>query len=412
MARTRNCFRSSLHSPPPPSLSLERGPQAGEELKRSGPWRPKLSAPRIVISGYYGAGNAGDEAILAAMLAALRAEFPGAELVVLSRDPARTAAEHEVKAVPRDLGRHFFGLVKLLRRADLFISGGGGLLQDAYPPRFLPASVLYYLAVSLLAKLCGCRVMLYAQGIGPLRRRLSRLLVRLALARMDLISVRDPGSRDLLRGLGVTRRVHLTADPVLAWRPALPPNPVRSVLPAEKPYLAVSLRPWPEEERWLPAVAQVADRAFRAWGMVPVFLPFARGVDLPVCARARARMAEGGQAVILPELGPAELYAAVAGAGMVLGMRLHSLIFAALARVPPVGLAYDPKVAEFLSRLGLSALAKPLGLSAEELWAAVAGAWEGRAEIAARMESSLPALADLALANARLARGLVWGGEV
>ncbi|NLG83410.1 MAG: polysaccharide pyruvyl transferase CsaB [Firmicutes bacterium] len=360
-----------------------------------------------MISGYYGAGNAGDEAILAAMLAALRAEIPGAEMVVLSRDPVRTMAEHGVKAVPRDLGRHFFDLVKLFRRADLLLSGGGGLLQDSYPPRFLPASVLYYLAVCLLAKLCGCRVMLYAQGLGPLRRPFARLLLRTILPWMDLIAVRDEVSRDLLHELGIMRRVHLTADPVLAWRPDSLPNPVRSVLPAEKPYLAVSLRPWPEEERWRPVVAGVVERAFRTWGMVPVFLPFARGGDFLVCARVRACMAEGLPAIILPELGPAELYAAVAGAGMVLGMRLHSLIFAALDRVPAVGLAYDPKVTAFLSSLGLAELAKPLRSPEEELWSTLAKTWEKRAEVAARMGSSLPWLAGLALANARLARGLL-----
>ena len=364
-----------------------------------------------MISGYYGAGNAGDEAILSAMLSALRAEIPGARIVVLSRDPPRTAAEHGMEAAPRGLLRHLPAQVRLLRRADLLLCGGGGLLQDAYPARFLPASVLYYLAVCLLAGLCGCRVMFYGQGIGPLRGRLARFLVRLAAGRVDLVAVRDPGSRDLLRSLGVRRPVHVTADPVLAWRPegrgAPPPG-----LPLDRPFLAVSLRPWPEEERWLPAVARAADRAARLWGMVPVFLPFARGADVPVCERARRLMAEGSRAVLLPELGPEGLYEVVAKAGLVLGMRLHSLIFAALARVPMVGLAYDPKVAGFMELLGIPEGAKPLGASGEELWSALVAARAEREERAARMESSLKVLADLALENARLARTLVSGGKV
>lgn len=365
--------------------------------------------PTIVVSGYYGAGNAGDEAILSAMLAALRAEIPGVEIIVLSRDPARTAAEHGVEAAPRGLGRRLLAQVKLLRRSDLLLCGGGGLLQDVYPARLLPASVFYYLAVCLLAKLCGCRVMFYGQGIGPLRRRLARFLVRFAAERADLLAVRDPGSRDLLRGLGVRRPIHVTADPVLAWRPEGRGVTAALGLSADRPFLAISLRPWPEEESWLPAVARVADRAVRAWGMVPVFLPFARGVDAPVCGRARALMAEGGRAVLLPELGPEELYEVVAAAGLVLGMRLHSLIFAALARVPMVGLAYDPKVAEFMTGLGLPEGAKPLGASEEELWAAVAAAREGREGIAARIDSSMRVLSDLALENARLARGILFG---
>jgi len=90
---------------------------------------------KIVISGYYGFGNAGDEAILEAMVRDLRALAPGARLVVLSADPAATAARCGVEAVPR---MHLPSVLGALRGADLFISGGGSLLQDATSWRSVP----------------------------------------------------------------------------------------------------------------------------------------------------------------------------------------------------------------------------------------------------------------------------------
>ncbi len=362
--------------------------------------------PIIVLSGYYGAGNTGDEIILAAMLQTLRREMPAAEFVVLSAHPGQTAAGHGVAALHRGL-RDLGAKIRLLRQAALLLSGGGGLLQNAYPRRLLPLSILYYLSICLLAKICGCRVMFYAQGVGPLRGGFARLLVRLAAGRVDLISVRDQDSADLLRRIGVRRPpIHVTADPALAWRPVPAGEAVPRPAPADAP-LVISVRPWTGDERHLRAVAGAADRAVRAWGTPPVLLPFAAGVDADACRRVRELMAEGQGAVVLPELPPAGVYEVVAGGGIVLGMRLHSLILAAMAGVPMVGLAYDPKVVSFLRSLDLGDLVCPFEADAGAIWGTMQAARARREQIAARLAARLPALRERALATARLARGLL-----
>ena len=89
---------------------------------------------KIVISGYYGFNNAGDEALLTAILAALRAKEPKADITVISGNPGNTIAKHQVKSLYR------FAAVRLLRairEADLVISGGGSLLQDVTSKRSL-----------------------------------------------------------------------------------------------------------------------------------------------------------------------------------------------------------------------------------------------------------------------------------
>ena len=119
---------------------------------------------RYLISGYYGFGNAGDEAILRAIVRNLRECDPEAQLTVLSARPELTAREHSVEAVRRtDLLR----IAACMRRADLFISGGGGLLQDVTSSR----SLLYYLSLIRLAQLQRCPTMIFANSMGRRRRR-------------------------------------------------------------------------------------------------------------------------------------------------------------------------------------------------------------------------------------------------
>ncbi|MFY9134764.1 MAG: polysaccharide pyruvyl transferase family protein, partial [Bacillota bacterium] len=86
---------------------------------------------KFVISGYFGFQNIGDEAILAAMIEHLREADHGSEIVVLSKDPIFTQRLHNVSAVNRN---DIFGISRELRDADLFISGGGSLLQDVTSP--------------------------------------------------------------------------------------------------------------------------------------------------------------------------------------------------------------------------------------------------------------------------------------
>ena len=159
---------------------------------------------RIVVSGYYGAKNAGDEAMLAAMLEVLGDLDPELHITVISADPADTERRHGVHAVGAMDAGAIFGAV---RRADLLISGGGSLLQNVTSRR----SLYYYMAVITLALLLGRRVMLYAQGIGPVTGRFACLCMRLIGNRVSLITVRDEGSMAELRRLGI-RRPNRKAD--------------------------------------------------------------------------------------------------------------------------------------------------------------------------------------------------------
>ena len=176
---------------------------------------------RLLLSGYYGYGNAGDEAVLAGLVAGFRAVRPAEdlELVALSGSPAETEAAHGIAAADRYKPG---ALLREIRRADLFLSGGGSLLQDVTSAH----GIFYYLGVVRMAQAMGRKTMFIAQGIGPLKRARSRRLVRSVANRLNAVTVRDPGSADLLREIGVTRPpIEVTADPALLLGEAPPPAP-------------------------------------------------------------------------------------------------------------------------------------------------------------------------------------------
>ncbi|MBR0365607.1 MAG: glycosyltransferase, partial [Clostridia bacterium] len=115
----------------------------------------------ILISGYYGFKNSGDDALLKALIADLRKYLESPELVVLSANPRETWKNYRVKAINRF---NIPLIIKHMKRADMLISGGGTLIQDATSTQ----SLLYYLTIIKLAIKNKLKVMLYSNGIGPL----------------------------------------------------------------------------------------------------------------------------------------------------------------------------------------------------------------------------------------------------
>jgi polysaccharide pyruvyl transferase CsaB len=349
---------------------------------------------RVVLSGYYGFGNVGDEAVLAGMLQQLRVRLPEAHLVVVSGDPSQTRCLHGVDAVPRG-----GAALRAMTGADLFISGGGSLIQDATSAR----SAAYYLAELAAASVLARRTMLYAAGVGPLRRLWVRRLTAAVLSRVDALVVRDDDSRQLLHSLGVRRPVDVAADPAFALT-AAPCEEVADVFAAfPRPRIGLVLRPW-RSDAHLASVVEAVGRLARDRGARVVALAFHPAVDLRVCVPV-AR-AVGGP--VLAGLTPRAMLAAVGETDLLVGMRLHGIVAAVMQGVAAVGLAYDPKVGALFARVGL-----PYVLSLDEcdprrLFALLLDAWDRRDALrpylvdqAERMREASARAADVAATLAR-----------
>jgi len=355
---------------------------------------------RVVISGYYGFDNLGDEAVLAATVAALRQERPDAGIVVLSGNPRGTARALGVEAVARArLGR----VGGILRGCDLFLSGGGSLFQDATSWR----SPWYYLGVLGLALRLARRTAVYAQGIGPLRGRAVRLAAQRLLNAVDLIIVRDPDSLGSLDALGVDRSpAALAGDPGLLLTPDRSPRVLaeQASWGQEGVPAGLALRPW-GDDAWGDVVVAAARAVAERHGVRWICLPMHRSQDLALVERAAARIGFGARALREP-VTPREMVALIGGLHLIVGMRLHALIFGATQGVPLVSLAYDPKVGAFVRELGEPLLGLP-HLTAESLTHSIEAALAGLPDRRARLLAAVAPLRARAALAPTLAASLL-----
>lgn len=289
---------------------------------------------KIVLSGYYGFDNAGDEALLTAITSSLRTIQPTINFTVLSGNPRRTSALHAIRAVSRV---NPWTLMQELRRADLLISGGGSLLQDVTGPLSIP----YYLGVVVLAKLLGTPAVFYAQGIGPVNSWLGRTLIRLVANHVDLITLRDQDSARLLKEMGVSQSPIVTADPVFSMRPtrdeiARGADYLWSLgINKDQPVIGISLRSWELEAR--PRLAHLFDQLV-GMGYCLLFLPLQYPDDLHEAKKTMALMKEPGILVEKP-MNSTELMGIITHLRVLVGMRLHSLIFSACVGIPFEGIS-------------------------------------------------------------------------
>lgn len=312
--------------------------------------RPKRDRDGVVICGAYGRGNAGDDAILEAILQEMRSIDPDMPITVLTKDPKATRLTYRVRTAGRmDVGTW----KKAMRHAGLYINGGGSLIQDVTSRR----SLWFYLHNIQAAHKAGCKVQMYGCGIGPVLREQHRKLAASVLnASVDVITLREPNSLKELQSMGVTKpEILLTADPALTL-PAANSDEIDSVLlragiPPHGKYLCFALRNWKGFEDKAPLFAQAAKYAYETYSLTPVFAAVEKHLD-PVAGR----LAAAGLDIphyFLDDAGSAgTIIGALSRMQAVVSMRLHALIFAAGQGIPLAGVVYDPKVSAFLRYIG------------------------------------------------------------
>ncbi|OWZ84964.1 polysaccharide pyruvyl transferase CsaB [Natranaerobius trueperi] len=311
----------------------------------------------IVIHGYYGADNTGDEAILSAIVDSLHAEAQkrkmDIDITVLSKDPKKTEKQHSV--VSEFTGRMFSGMdrvIQTIKNGELFISGGGGLLQDNHP-RVVP----YWLSRVLLAKLFKKPVVFYAQGVGPIYRPLSKILIRNIVRRVDVLTVRDEESQQVLIDLGITEeQIRVTADPAFALEnnkedsKKLLTNVLNKEFNKDQKWLGVSLRPW-NDNHFINEIAVYLDEMTKK-GYKILFIPMQYKPDIEVSELVRYNMKYSENTDIFTHKGtPKELLGIFSEMDINLCMRLHGAIFSMKSGVPTIGLSYQPKVASTFKRM-------------------------------------------------------------
>jgi len=331
----------------------------------------------VLVSGYYGFDNLGDEAILESIIQWFD-KRDDTHPVVLSAIPTDTFDRYGVDSIRR---ADLFAILKRIPGSPVLLQGGGGLLQDSTSFR----SLMYYLGILFLGFIAGRRVAVFGQGIGPLEAEISPLLVGELLGQCDLVAVRDFKSFSFCQNrLPLNANLVLMADAALLLEPA-EPDIVEDVFLQEnldlpgRPLVAFCVKGPKSDRRQLTALARAIDMTMEQLGGGVVLIPFHHPDDVEYAELVRSLTSEKDDVMVMKgKYRPAEMLGVIGKCDIVVGMRLHSLIFAANRGVPFVAVSYDPKVDEFAGEFGFKPAAHTPLVGPEMLFDAIADTYELR----------------------------------
>lgn len=315
---------------------------------------------RILISGYYGFNNIGDESILMAVVNSLREKLDNIEITVLSQNPQQTAEKYGVKSENR---RSVAAIIRAVKNCDLLISGGGSLLQDVTSRK----SILYYLFIMRVARMMGKKFFIYSQGIGPIVSKFNSRATARVLKKASGIVVRDVSSKELLVKIGVPESsVVVTADPVLRIKKA--GLGAGAEILAEEGFKnddGASVCGFAIKERNLDSgfmheICVSAERLINERNCRIVLIPFHFSEDMPAIEMIEKYLCEHGASdkvcAIKHKYLTEEMLSIIGNMDTLVGVRLHALIHAAIMDVPMIGISYDPKINSFLHSVGMKAM--------------------------------------------------------
>ena len=354
----------------------------------------------VIMSGYYGSRNSGDEALLQSIVQSLRCERNDIRIIVLSRRPNETRLTHRVKSI---YWLNIPSIMWAMKNTRLLISGGGNLMQDETSTRTL----MYYLAIIKVAKLFGTKVMLYANGIGPVKGSKNKIHVKNQLNSIELITIREENSWQELKNLGVLKpAIHVTADAAFVLESSKnverDPN-----LVGIGEYFVISVRSWKRlDPNFEQKIANFADYVKQTYGLEAVFVAMQPQYDIEISKKVQSLMKNKG-IVLTKKYSLDEMFDIVQNAKFVLDMRLHTLIYAAKAGVPVIGLVYDPKIEGMMEYMRQQFMTSVEQVEYEKLVAYIGTIMDTHDEISEQLKAESSKLKEKAKQNTKYALELL-----
>lgn len=363
---------------------------------------------RVFISGYFGFGNLGDEAILEAVVLELRKRHPSLAITATFGEDRSTAERLHVTPVDfLDLDASAHSIVG----ADLVLFGLGGVFQDYWGAtstalfRQGTNGVEAWARPALLARMEHIPVALFCAGVGPLRSHPGRAMFAMACEAADLLIVRDETSAFEVLDISPSAKPLVAADPAHGLEAAEEDRRyadavLRKAGLAGAP-ISVAVRAWDLEVDRSHLVAQLAAGLDAISPDHPlVFLPFHCGAgtdDREVAEAIRAALPNRPAAVIAPRTA-GQAIALLERSALAVAARNHGVVFAGCAKTPVIPIRYDPKVASCAAAVGVEDLL--LGLDElDQLPATLSRALASRERLVQRMVSRRAGL------GARIERG-------
>jgi polysaccharide pyruvyl transferase CsaB len=357
-----------------------------------------------VISGYYGFKNVGDDAMLMAIIDNLKMYKNDIRIMVLSKNPIETRRTYNVDAANRV---NLIQILSIMRNSKLLISGGGSLIQDNTSTR----SLIYYLGMIWLAKKMKMKVMIYANGIGPLNKKNNRNLTRCVVDKIDVITLREQLSYKELVNLNINKpKILVTADPAFTIQPENAEHTNYLLLDEgidpNASFIGISVRKWYDHDKYENTLANIADYIIETYGINILFIPMHYPGDLVIIKNIRNKMKNKSYA-ITKKHSVSEVLGVIGKTEMLIGMRLHALIFAASIGVPIVGIVYEPKVEGFLEYSNQASIGHVNSLEFDKAIKIIDEVWKNRERIKEDLKITTASLKESALNNANIAVDII-----
>ena len=314
---------------------------------------------RLLLAGYFGCGNLGDDAIMLGFLNAIQGK--SYEVKALASNLDTLMRNYGVTGVYR---KDFKAVKAAIDETDAVVFPGGSIFQDVTSTR----SVAYYSKVVTDAKKAGKKVLLLGQGVGPLTGFLGKRLASAAFAAADAVVLRDPASASVLKSLGYKGTPRMGAD--MAWLlPSLQMSEdSKAYGVAGSKTVGISVRPWGKDRNKtvVSVFAELAQLLTKS-GYIPMFIEMDHDEDGPLILEIAKTL--GGKVPDMRNLtSPVQIQQRVARMEGMIAMRLHAGILAATVGVPPYMVSYDPKVTAFANAIGASTPPTMQGLTAQRLF--------------------------------------------
>lgn len=343
---------------------------------------------KLLIAGYFGCGNLGDDAILLGFLKGI--EGLRYDVTVLSGYPEETYRLYGTRSVPR---RDNAAVSAAIQECDALVFAGGSIFQDVSSV----ASVNYYAGLVSKAKKAGKKVAMLGQGVGPLNNFLGKRMAAGAFNQADLIVVRDQASSQTLRSLGVKITPRIAGDlAYLLPKPTLAEDAM-SFQVGNMKSIGIAPRPFGKNKETIQLFGDLCKLVFQA-NLMPVLVEMDRELDGPMIVEIEKT--QGGKVPSIRKAQtPMQLQQRIMRMDALIAMRLHAGILAATVDVPPYMLAYDPKVTAFAASANLPSPPGMQGMTAQRIMDGFMLFYKERDKIAAQLARRREEMVKLAQQN-------------
>jgi polysaccharide pyruvyl transferase CsaB len=327
----------------------------------------------ILLSGYFGFGNCGDELIYE--IEKDKFKNAGFNVITLTKKPE---LNYEFKR------NSFFQLLKAVSRSDIVVSGGGGLLQDKTSLN----SLIYYLFVLFLGKIFRKKTACFAQGIGPLNTHFGQFLAKFVLNKTNFISVRDDFSENELKKCGMDKEIYKTADVVfLADREEQIQLPYENFI-VFAPGRSIQM---PDTE----TLIEIGRYIYEKSSLPVIVVPFYPERDGSICMKVSQKL---NTPVVVPS-SPFQYPYIISRSTFVVGMRYHSVLLSALKGKSFVGLSYDPKVKALMDEFSVKGIDNYADITLKEFKTVFDFNFSHRADVEKKLLSKINDMKERAMKN-------------